>query len=249
MRKLIGSMNHIAHYDLRGYEGRLFYVSDTHGHFDLLQTELRERAFSPSNGDLLFSGGDWVDRGPQSQYVLDWLYEPWVHSVQANHERMHIDAFANGYDYRTCTNAATLAQHGGLWAWDVFEQNPVLMQSIIDAFMSLPLGIELETDFGRVCIVHAEVPYHDWEMFKNVTPSEFEHIHGEAQWGRRKYRGHDTREVHGAHRVLVGHTPTASTRLEQLGNVVYTDAGTARSGEMNLIEINEQFMRSKYVNH
>lgn len=249
MRKLIGSMNHIAQYDLRGYKGRLFYVSDVHGHFDLLQTELREQAFSPANGDLLFSGGDWVDRGPESQYVLDWLYEPWVHSVQANHEQLHIGAFKSKYNYRISADAATLAQHGGLWACNLLEKNPDEMRAIIDMFKCLPLGIELITDFGTIGIVHAEVPYHDWEMFKNVTKSEYEHIHGEAQWGRRKYRSGDNRVVAGIDRVLVGHTPTVSTRLEQLGNVVYTDAGTARSGEMNLIEINEQFMRSKYVNH
>jgi len=240
----IGSMNHIVQYDLRGYKGRLLYCSDVHGHFDLLGTELRNMAFSPGNGDLLFSGGDWIDRGPQSGDVLKWLNKTWVHSVQGNHEDMHIQAFQSNYNYQVCYNAATLAQHGGLWAFTMLDEEPEKLGQIINRFEELPIAMELLTDWGTVGIIHADVPYSSWESFKNVTRTEFEnHILGEAQWSRRRYKGRDVRGVDSVDLVLVGHTPTRSTKVEQLGNVVYTDAGTIRSGNINIVEINKDLFK------
>lgn len=60
--KVIGSCNHIHQYALRKFKGRTFFVTDVHGCFDLLHEELNKVAFDSSK-DLLFSGGDWCDRG------------------------------------------------------------------------------------------------------------------------------------------------------------------------------------------
>ena len=239
-RKMIGSQNQIAHYDLQGHVGRLFFATDVHGEFSKLHFALRDVGFSPSHGDLLFLGGDLVDRGPESKDVLDWLYEPWVHSICGNHEALHIEAFRNLYDYRTCHSAATLGQHGGLWAFDMARSD---QQKYIDMFKSMPLAMELQTDFGIVGIIHAEVPYANWESWKNATKTEFEnHCVADAQWARRKYRAKNSAVVEGIDVVLVGHTPTDSYKPEVLGNVVYSDCGAVWGNDFQLVEINKELI-------
>lgn len=67
--------------------GRDFAVGDIHGMFRLLQTELDGIGFDPLV-DRLFSVGDLVDRGPDSELALEWIAKPWFHAVQGNHEDM-----------------------------------------------------------------------------------------------------------------------------------------------------------------
>lgn len=69
----------------RNIAGRDFAVGDIHGHFTALQGALDAVAFDPVR-DRLFSVGDMVDRGPESEQVLDWLAKPWFFAVQGNHE-------------------------------------------------------------------------------------------------------------------------------------------------------------------
>lgn len=49
-------MNHIRFVE-KNTKGRDFFVTDIHGHFDLLVEKMREVGFSPANGDRLFSSG------------------------------------------------------------------------------------------------------------------------------------------------------------------------------------------------
>jgi len=69
----------------RNTQGRDFAVGDIHGHFTRLQAALEAVDFAPEV-DRLFSVGDVVDRGPESERVLDWLAQPWFFAVQGNHE-------------------------------------------------------------------------------------------------------------------------------------------------------------------
>lgn len=77
----------IATYELSEHKGRAFFTTDIHGSFDLLHEHIRDVAFNAST-DLLLCGGDIVDRGVGSRYVLDYLNEPWPHSIRANHEQL-----------------------------------------------------------------------------------------------------------------------------------------------------------------
>lgn len=236
MRKMIGS-GHVAQYDLRNFKGRIFFVSDVHGHFDLLHQALRDVAFN-SDTDLLFCGGDWTDRGPSSENVLDWLHEPWVHSVRGNHEELFIGAVDENWEGR---NTNCLFSNGGKW---VIHLNTETTMNIYDMFKSLPLGIELLLPYGRKAgIVHAECPYHNWDEFVNMPEEEVAHAQSVAQWSRTWYNRQHLGSVEGVDFVLVGHTPTDSTTVEKYGNMIFTDAGAFFSGKLNLIELNEQFYR------
>ena len=53
--------------------GRDMVVGDIHGNFSQLRRTLNMLHFSPDKGDRLFSVGDLVDRGPESDEVLSWL--------------------------------------------------------------------------------------------------------------------------------------------------------------------------------
>lgn len=233
-------LGHVHQYDLRYFEGRVFFVSDLHGHYDLLHEALRNVAFN-SRTDILFVGGDWTDRGPHSHYVLDYLDEPWIHSVRGNHEEMFIDAYESNYDPENWS-VKTLKAHGGDWIWRLTPQH----QSAINClFKMMPLGIELLLPHGRkVGIVHAEVPYRDWNQFVNVTKAELNwNAQATCQWSRTWYDKGLQDQVKGVDFVLVGHTPTDSGDVERLGNMVFTDGGSFFRNKINLIELNEVFMR------
>lgn len=60
--------------------GTDYVVGDIHGCFSLLQAKLDEIGFDPTK-DRLFSVGDLVDRGTESDKVLEWLSKPWFHAV------------------------------------------------------------------------------------------------------------------------------------------------------------------------
>lgn len=242
MRKLIGTCNHIAQYDLRDFKGRIFAVSDLHGHYDLLHLALREVGFN-STKDKLFVLGDWTDRGPDSKHVLDYVNEPWVESLRGNHCQMFIDGFESHW-HPNNRSVLTLKAHGGDWIWNsgLTDLDKILIH---EAFSAMPLGIELLLSHGRkVGMVHAEVPYHDWDKWVDIVESEREHTQAVALWARRWYDSQFTGQVKGVDFVMVGHTPTDSGNIERLGNMLFIDGGSFFNDNVNLVEINDKLLRS-----
>ncbi|MCI4669632.1 MAG: serine/threonine protein phosphatase [Bacteroidia bacterium] len=76
---------------------RKFAISDIHGCFKTFQTLLENKIQLKPN-DELYLLGDFVDRGPDSRGVLDYVmslkdanYK--VHCIKGNHEAMMVDAF------------------------------------------------------------------------------------------------------------------------------------------------------------
>jgi serine/threonine protein phosphatase 1 len=236
----LGVNDHVWRYDLTDFKGRIFFVTDLHGCYDLLHEALRDVSFD-STRDLLFSGGDWTDRGPDSKHVLDYLTEPWIHSVRGNHEQMYIEGFESHWNPNHWS-VNTLKAHGGNWIWDLDDLTKIL---IADVFKALPLGIELILpNRRRVGIVHAEVPYNDWNQFINITKAELEWDgQATAQWSRTWYNKAFTGEVKGVDFVLVGHTPTDTGKVERYGNMVFADGGSFFNHSVNLIELNDEFVR------
>lgn len=200
--------------------GRDLIVGDIHGHFAKLQTWLDGLAFNPDAGDRLFSVGDLVDRGPDSDQALDWLAKPWFHAVLGNHEDMAID-WAMGMG-----DPGNYVANGG--AWNVGNPQAV-RQLYADAFRALPVAVELETALGTVGIVHAGCPYSDWRLFTtalekaNPDPMERDHLIMMATWSRDRITKMDDSMVYGVRAVIVGHTPME--RMTSLGNTLFIDTG------------------------
>lgn len=73
---------------------RVLAIGDVHGCFDALLTLERAVGFSPD--DLLVALGDYVDRGPDSAGVLDWMIERGERgrlvTLLGNHECMMLDS-------------------------------------------------------------------------------------------------------------------------------------------------------------
>jgi serine/threonine protein phosphatase 1 len=246
MRKLIGSCNHVAQFNLRNFKGRIFVVSDLHGHYDLLHDALKEVGFN-SDTDLLFVLGDWTDRGPDSRYVLDYVNEPWIHSISGNHEIMFVEGFESHW-HPTNRSVLTLKAHGGDWIWNsgLTDLDKILIH---EAFKNMPIGMELLLpNDKKVAMIHAEVPYNDWNQFLNISSAELEWDGlATAQWARTRYSRSDDVLVKNVDLVMVGHTPTDSGLCEKLGNVLYIDGGSFFNYRINLVEINNEFMEKMGV--
>jgi len=85
------------HKNIRGTD---YICSDIHGHFYLLEKELKRVGFK-EEVDRLFSLGDLIDRGDDSSQVLKWINKAWFYAIQGNHERMLINAFESQSDSKT----------------------------------------------------------------------------------------------------------------------------------------------------
>jgi len=236
--KIIGSQEHIHQYDLRDFKGRIFFTTDVHGHFDLLHEKLREVSFN-ADTDILFVGGDLTDRGPDSKYVLDYLYEPWLHSIQANHEDLFISAKEENWQGQA---TSCLVANGGSWVAFLEDRE---MEAIYQAFKELPLSIELLLPSDvKVGIVHGDCPYNDWDEWTNITKAEFDwNGKATAQWSRRNIDRGLPVNVKGADFILTGHSPTESGEIEKLGNQIFCDLGSFFRGKLAMIELNNEFVK------
>lgn len=202
--------------------GRDFAVGDVHGYFTKLQTALDAVSFDPA-ADRLFSVGDLVDRGPESDQVDTWLAKPWFHAVRGNHEQMAIEA--HRFDPSGNGNIKHLhLENGGAW---LYGRASVEIQCFIDLLADLPLVIEVMTPEGLIGIVHADCAYQSWKEFtwalENAGPKEVEQLKAAAQWSRTRINSENYDGVSDVRAVVVGHTPTRQPAV--LGNVHHIDTG------------------------
>ncbi len=229
----------ILQIDARCHKGRILFTTDLHGHYDLLHEKLKDVAFD-SSVDILVSGADWCDRGPDSQHVLDYLNEPWIYSVRGNHEQMIIDyiealAEAGGDDRSVRQPFEMLFFNGGQWFFDIKQSHQM---RIYESFKSLPLAIELLTPTEKIGIIHAQCPYNNWDEFKKMTDAELD-FNGAAtaQWARTNYNKQADIQVKGIDRLLVGHSPTRSGEVEVYGNTTYADLGSFFRDKISFIQL------------
>lgn len=213
------------------HEGRILFTTDLHGHYDLLHEQLKLVSFD-STKDILIIGGDLCDRGPDSQHVLDYLNEPWVHCIRGNHEQLLIAAYEEDF-CGPSTNC--LLRHGGIWIANISDD---LMKAIYESFKSLPLAIELLTPTEKIGIIHAQCPYNNWDEFKKMTGAELDYNgYATAQWARTNYDKQASIQIKGVDRLIVGHSPTKSGEVEVYGNTTYADLGSFFRGKISFIQL------------
>lgn len=205
-------------------------MGDIHGHFTRLQDALGAAGFDASC-DRLFSVGDLVDRGPESEQSLEWLDKPWFFAVQGNHEALAIAHVCGGYlDY------SMYRASGGGWFLDLSRQDQEVFASRFDR---MPLAIELETAQGLVALVHADCPFPSWaplrETFVKGGPL-LAAVQEVCQWSRRRLQQENTGGVEGVRALIVGHTPLRQVAV--LGNVYHIDTAGWASGYFTLLNLN-----------
>lgn len=206
--------------------GRDLIVGDIHGCFSKLQTRLDALCFDFSR-DRLFSVGDLVDRGSESKQALGWLEKPWFHAVRGNHERMACMWFDGSYSDRS--NYIT---NGGAWFLALTRPE---QGSFANAFGALPLAIELQTDSGKVAIIHAECPFHTFaELEGYLQGPHCEQVAEHCVWSRDRITNWREEPVTDVRAVVVGHTPM--DEQVTLGNHIYIDTMGWRRGEFTILD-------------
>lgn len=208
------------------YDGKDFVVGDIHGKYNLLMDSLKEVSFNFET-DRLFSVGDVIDRGEESEQCLDLFYEPWFNAVRGNHEQMMFDGLLR--DDKPALNMWIC--NGGQWIVDADIEK--VKDTCYDLDVSLPYGIEVELTCGNtVGIVHAETYLKDWDYnFYGMSYAQ------SLIWGRSKINSKDQSVIRGIDHIYVGHTPVNESVT--LGNVTYIDLGSWYSNkQFKIVEIN-----------
>jgi len=208
--------------------GRDFVVGDIHGCYDQLMNALSYEGFNRSN-DRLFSVGDIIDRGPDSEKCLKLLQEPWFHMVRGNHEEMLINACGGGgesYNWRASF---------GSWAKRI---DPEEMSAWGKRLQALPIAITIETDKYLVGICHAEPDGQDWnKMVENPKSINV------MLWGRRVLSKRPKYDVEGVDITIHGHTPI--DRPVWVGNRYFMDTGAGHGQDLTVRKIND--IHSEYA--
>lgn len=221
----------------RNTSGRDFVVGDVHGCFDQLQAALEKVRFDPLV-DRCFSVGDLIDRGPDSVAALTWLEQPWFHACLGNHEGMLLAALPD----RGASFKMWVVWNGGDW-W--LNTDPATRTRFRDRLARLPLAMEIETAWGRVGIVHADVPCDmDWKEFTVSLEGDDSKTRDAALWSRSRAMGHITGPVPGIARIVCGHTIRADRRVYVMNNVWFIDTGAYREdgiSSLTLLELSTLF--------
>lgn len=217
----------IRHFE-ENTEGTDYVVGDIHGCFGEMFNELANIGFDSAK-DRLFSVGDLVDRGPNSQQSLGWLETPYFHAVRGNHEQMAIDYY-NGLGSRDIYR-----YNGGEWFLDL---SPTLQRIYAEAFLELPIAIDVKRSGKLYGIVHADCPTASWnDLAAALEGHNKESYENQAMWSRDRISGHDTGPVKDVELVYVGHTPLKEA--DMIDNVVYIDTGVVFGGKLTVLKLGE----------
>ena len=208
-------------------KGRDFVVGDIHGCFKLLEDGLKYEGFDRRN-DRLFSVGDIIDRGQDSEKCLKLLQEPWFHMVLGNHEEMMIEACQQG------TSATWWASYGSWAKW----KDPEEMMAWARRFEQAPISMTIECDGFLAGICHAEPDGQDWESSRDNERSRDVML-----WGRRVLNGKSPYDVEGVDITIHGHTPLDKPKW--VGNRYFMDTGACESGVIALRKLNDVFEEYK----
>lgn len=187
----------------------LFAIGDVHGHNRKLISLMEHcRAFAEARGARSVSYvllGDYIDRGPDSAGVLDWLASQpaGVSAIKGNHEDMMLQALDGGEPLnRWLSNGGeeTLLSYGDAG-----------LSEIPPAHLELVAGLPLFLDDGLRLFVHAGI---DCDDAAARDPKIL-------LWTRR----HPPPGAVLPRFVVHGHTPTKSGRPDLLPNRLNLDTG------------------------
>ena len=197
---------------------RLFAIGDIHGCFESLKN-LIENKIKLKKSDKLVLLGDYIDRGPQSKEVVDFIIELQskgydIVTLMGNHEAMLIDAMENE------KNFSKWIHNGGgrtLISFDVESLKDLDQQYIL--FFK---GLILFYTFDNFLFVHAGFN----DLIDNPFSDKFTML-----WSRNTFYKHplliDKIIVHGHTPITINHCQELVTTQKQRINIdtgcVYSD--------------------------
>lgn len=203
--------------------GRDFVVGDLHGCVDALRYLLREIVFDPAC-DRLFSVGDLIDRGSQSQEALALLDKPWFFPVLGNHEDA-LCLVAEGVMRRSAWNAL-----GGEWAQALPER---VIAAYARRLRTLPLVRVVGSGPRRFNVLHAEFFGDDAALDQGIYT---ERVRQQLLWGRELALGTGlVQRQAGLSPTYCGHTPMRE--MGRIGAQIFIDTGAfAAAGKLTVTE-------------
>lgn len=206
----------------KNIEGNDYLIGDIHGYISDLYKYLDKIKFNKKK-DRLFAVGDLIDRGPDNEMVLKLLKEPWFNSVRGNHEQMIIDMSKSPYFYDT-------EKYGA--GWICFSPKSYQLKYAKE-FNKLPYVIEVETNQGKIGVLHADTDFNDWDVFiKNVNSKDQKTL-SSILWNLERFKKKDNSIVKNIDKIYVGHMTTPE--VINYGNVFYIDLGICNGNPINLI--------------
>jgi serine/threonine protein phosphatase 1 len=198
-------------------QGRDIAIGDIHGCFGGVTAALEKIKFD-EKVDRLFCVGDLIDRGPQSDRVLEWLDKPWLYAIMGNHEQMV---------WRSVKGIPFDRRYHKLNGGDWLELLPADEQVTIGERLSgLPLVIEVETPIGIVGLIHSDFSYDDWSELREIDWSQLDDDHPFVRcclWAPVRFKHQYRRAVKNVRAVIHGHVTVPDVTV--LGNTFYIDTG------------------------
>lgn len=207
----------------------LYAIGDVHGHFELLldlvdQIHAWHRTNASARPAHLITLGDYIDRGPDSRQVIEFLmegipgFEKRIH-IKGNHEVLMIETVL---DELPGTWTTWEYDGGGttLESYDYYRGGTV-PKFHVEWMEKLPL-FYIHGDF---CFCHA-----------GILPGKplDEQLEKDFLWIREAFL--ESKIDHG-YRIVHGHTPTFRPKVEVHKNRINVDTGAYMSGVLSAIGI------------
>ncbi len=172
-------------------EGRLLAIGDIHGCLDQLRDLIRQINLQPE--DRIVFLGDYIDRGPDSAGVVEYLLELEQHCprcvfLRGNHEQMFLEVLSGGEPTMFLHNGGdkTLQSYRSRELWPLPEEHR--------RFFS---GLDCLYETADFIFVHAGlrpgIPVHE-QLEQDLLWIRHEFIDSNYDWGKT---------------VVFGHTPLA----------------------------------------
>ncbi|HEY1064610.1 MAG TPA: metallophosphoesterase family protein [Pirellulales bacterium] len=201
---------------------RTLAIGDVHGCFTALAALEKFVPFRPD--DLLVTLGDYVDRGPDSFAVIDWLIaygkRAKLVALRGNHEIMMLDARTGRYAldrFLYCGGTATLDSYSPLGDEGRLADVPDEHWRFIEASRS---WYETETHFFVHANAYPDYPLEIqpelmlfWESFNSPSP-------------------HESGKV-----MVCGHTPQRSGVPLNIGHAVCIDTWACGDGWLTCLDV------------
>ena len=215
--------------------GRDLVVGDVHGCFRTLDRALVALRFDPAS-DRLFGVGDLVDRGAHSAEALVWLETRFEAVVMGDRERPLL------YWFDPHRRPSSLRRPE--WLRRVPRTQHRRWRA---ALARMPIAVTIETAYGAVGLVHADVPHLDWTvataMLEAGGPDHVDIALLGLDASEEEVRRHRSRPVAGLRALVHGHFVV--DEVERVGNRWNIDTGATFAGRdrLTLLHVNATPLR------
>lgn len=215
------------------HKRNVYVVGDIHGCYDELMDNLRRVEFDEDQ-DFLISVGDLTDRGNKNEECVLLIDKPWFQAVRGNHEQTAM----NGYFDYEIKKSHMKTGNGGAWFYALPD---AIQRFIIAEFDKLPIALEVSYKGKKYGVVHAEVPYNDWNEFVthlelNTMMPNGKDTRDATMRNRVNYKK-DYVKIENIDKVYLGHTVSRGIKI--VGNCSYIDTGAVFGRYLTVIKLGE----------